>query len=182
MITSYEYTDPEKEKWHLTQTAFGSINLIVGATGCGKTRFLRTLFNFCRFITNADVYHSGLWKLTISAGGYNYEWILETQHSGGSQEKEIINELLIRKTSQNIDEEKILIERTKGSLKYCGETLPKLPKDKSGVWLFKEEELIQPLYQVFARGLRREFHGDALSQASRLMPISSSEMKNPAAS
>ena len=44
-ILKYDYHGPEDEAWEFNTPSLRKINLIVGDTGTGKTRFLNTIFN-----------------------------------------------------------------------------------------------------------------------------------------
>lgn len=58
MISSYYYKDNYKGKqsdeWEFEETALNNVNLIVGASGSGKTRYLNTIFNLSSFIARGQ--------------------------------------------------------------------------------------------------------------------------------
>ena len=170
MIISYEYKGPASDPWHFTQTNYGKINLLVGASGSGKTRFLNTLFNFATTVVNAKPFRTGNWIIKVLAGDVEYSWEYEGL-SEDSLKREISKELLKRKTSENVEE--TLVERTADYFNFCGTSLPKLQRDILSVTLLKEEAVIEPLFKIFAHIQRREFHTAGLQDAIAVQNVPS---------
>ena len=92
MITQYEYTDPERNGWRFEPIELGKENLIVGASGVGKTRFLNSIFNIALFIVRGQPFIKGTCKLNILVGGYEYEW----EYGGNSHKPNEIRYELLR--------------------------------------------------------------------------------------
>ena len=71
-IVSYEYKDTLQQGESFSKIDLGKVNLFVGASGSGKTRFLNTLFNFGSFLTTGERFRRGHWKIELQASSYTY--------------------------------------------------------------------------------------------------------------
>lgn len=178
MITKYEFIGTGSEEWSFEQTLLGKINLIVGASGSGKTRFLNTLFNFASFIVNGNPFRPGEWKMSIQTKGEEYSYNYKASSNGiGNAQKQIINYESLKKNVNNV--EIILVERTPEKFIFLDQELPKIDPSRSCITLLAEEEKIKPLFRTFAHGMRRNFYDDALKNAVRLQPINEKFNDNP---
>ena len=168
MITSYEFIGASKEPWHFFPVSFGRVNLLVGASSSGKTRFLNSLFNFSSSISKGTPFRAGKWNVRISSGSNNYHWY----YDGGDQQgsKNVIQRELL-KLIDLTGTEKIIIDRRPDEFKFQNNVLPKLQSDVPSVTLLKEEPLIQPLYHVFSHIQRRTFHDAGLRDAIALQSV-----------
>ena len=68
-ITRFKFDDHGAD-WHLEETAFDQLNLLVGVSGVGKTKILEALRRLCRMATGSKT----------SPG--EIEWLLEFEHDG----------------------------------------------------------------------------------------------------
>ena len=176
MITSYEFDDPRQERWHIHPTKLGKVNLLVGTSGSGKTRFLNTFFNFSHFVAVSNRSWFGNWKISFITEGCAYTWIMKVGLNKKNDRREVLTEQLIKNPDNNRRE--ILIDRTQVSFKFCNKELPKLPGEKPSVWLLKEEEKIQPIYKLFSHVLRQNFSGYALIKAKANTTLHPSVIKS----
>lgn len=182
MILSYYYRGATEDTWVFEETPLDRVNLLVGASGSGKTRFLNTLFNFGLSVVKGARFAKGTWKLTVSTDNYEYKWDYEGVGDLASGDRdttditndriEISREVVTRKQIHPATFPEEIVNRHHGEFYFCGKKLPKLEKDKMSVTLLKEEETIQPLYDLFAKIQRRKFHTDALDSATAISPIS----------
>ena len=78
-IISYQFGELAKSKWTFSKVELGKLNLLVGDTGTGKTRFLNTVFNLGRIIASSKVRGSSFWKVELEQDGLIYEWELEVE-------------------------------------------------------------------------------------------------------
>lgn len=168
MITYYEYTGSAKEPWKFEKVSLGSINLLVGASGSGKTKFLNTLFNFCDFVSKGKPLRLGRWKIKVDTCGFEYEWAYEAAIINSTPQ---ITKENLKRTKDGKTE--IIVDRERGSFKFMDRKLPKLDSSVPSVNLLKEEDIIQPLHRSFSHVQRRLFHGDALTEATSFEPITS---------
>ena len=77
-IIEYHYRDIEEPGWDYSNVKFGKINLLVGDTATGKSRFLNTIFNLCRFVVAKEFRH-GQWDIIFEQSGVTYTWNLQTR-------------------------------------------------------------------------------------------------------
>jgi AAA15 family ATPase/GTPase len=134
------------------------LNLIVGDTGSGKTRFLNTLFNLGFNVANKQKrLFGGYWKVDLEQNGELYQWELEIEQ-GPSGNPMIQHEILTNKATPNAP----LVSREEDLFKFKGTSTPKLSRENTSIELLKDEDLIKPLYDGFAMILRRDFSKDGL--------------------
>ena len=171
MISSFYYSGRTFDEWEFQETKLDNVNLIVGASGSGKTRYLNSIFNISSSIVQGQPFISGHWKLTVKTDEYEYVW----EYNGGKNQ--IQREIVTRKRIGSQEEFENLIDRTPDTFFFCGDKLPRLQRDRPGITLLKEEGKIGPLYDTFARIQRRTFHDDGLTDALRLQDVSN-ELSN----
>ena len=166
MISSYYYNGGQFEEWEFEEAKLKRVNLIVGASGSGKSRYLNSVFNVSSFIVHGQPYRPGYWKLTVQTEHHEYLW----EYDGS--ENQVKRESVKRKPIDSSDEPEELIDRTSDSFLFRGKELPRLQRDKPGVTLLKEEDVINPLHETFARMQRRKFHDEGLRDALSLQDVS----------
>ena len=166
MISSYYYNGRPFDEWEFQDAKLNGVNLLVGASGSGKTRYLNTIFNISSSIAKGQPFRSGHWKLTIKTDEYEYLW----EYDGG--ENQIQKEIVARKRICSQEEFENLIDRTPDTFSFCGDKLPRLQRDRAGVTLLKEEGKIAPLYETFSKVQIRKFHDEGLRDALSLQDVS----------
>ena len=177
MITSFEYDERDYGQWSFSETRFERTNLLVGASGTGKTRFLNALFNIASAVVQRE-FSLGTFKMTIALDNYEYHWDYKGERDSET-DKNIITENVTRKPV-NVgtgEKEELLIERALGLFKFLDRELPKLSPDTPGIALLKEEELLSPLYQTFTKGQKRKFQSQGVSDAMAVQPVSADDDK-----
>ncbi len=167
-IEKYKCQARGSENWNFSEVEFQQLNLLVGDTATGKTRFLNTIFNVGTFVAS-DEYKNGYWDITFSQRGSTYHWALETDGLQNGEDSRILRESLELLEG---DQQVSLIERTPDVFSFRGERLPKLSPRVSAISLLKEEESVQDVYEGFATICRRRFFHDALTKVSQLEAIS----------
>ena len=168
-LLEYYFSDVAETGWEFDRVHFKDINLLVGNTATGKTRFLNTIFNLGRFAASND-YKNGHWDTTFEHSGIKYRWNLQTE-KGDDDSGAIVKDYLWK---QEDDRWVPLIKRDKGEFLFQDNSLPKLSPKETSVFLLQEEEVIQPLHQAFGLIKRRLFHHDALSRASQMAGVAPS--------
>lgn len=169
MIISYRYqgvSDP----WSFARTDFGPLNLLVGESGAGKTRFLNSIFNIAMTISKGEPFRVGIWEITLQIESILYEWrysgLKTSEHPHG-----LIEETL-RSRSTDGDEWNSIVERTVGEFHFeSGPKLPKLQANVSALTLFKEEKWVEPLYKLFSSIHRRKFDSSGLENVTMIESI-----------
>jgi hypothetical protein len=169
VITSYEYSGFDDDKWHFARAQFGRINLLVGASGTGKTRFLNVLFNISATVVKGSPFRAGKWHMTVVTGGYEYDWSYcgtAVPEDGKRVTEEHVTRGSVKAEPGSGTE--VLVERTPDSFTFMGNKLPKLQREIPSVTLLSEEEPLSPLHETFAKVQRRRFQGDGLTDAMAL--------------
>ncbi len=156
-LLSYKVDIWGKETWDFSRVEFGNINLLVGDSGTGKTRFLNTLFNMGRFVNGSHKYGNTHWNVEFEQNEEKYEWAIEIDEQTPKGIR-IKKESLTKKTAISKD----IIVRNDNSFLFNGKSLPKLPKDTSSLTLLKEEDEIKPVYNGFTNIAKRDFSSDIL--------------------
>lgn len=170
-IISYQCTDVDSGGWSFSPVELEKINLIVGDTGSGKTRFLNTIFNLGTTVTGAHkLYGPTKWKLHFTHLGHAYKWHIETFRLPNGRIA-VKNERLLQLANSSF---KTIIKRTQSSFIFQSKPIPMLSSDNTSINLLKEETSIRPIYEGFSMILRREFFSDALAA---LIPVMISDPK-----
>lgn len=172
MISSYYYKGPENEPWEFEETELNKMNLLVGTSGSGKTKYLNTIFNFSDSVSKGEPFRSGEWRITVKTQEFEYRWAYRGEVDA-KKKHQITYEAISRKPLNSQAQTETLVERTLGSFIFSGNKLPKLQIDKPSVTLLKEEETIRPLYETFAKVQRRNFHDAGLRDALALQTLES---------
>jgi hypothetical protein len=164
-ILTYECHSFDPDRWHFSKVEFGRINLLVGDTATGKTRFLNTIFNLGSFAAS-NAFKFGMWEITFEHNRKTYKWVLGTEKKGGEQ-------IIIKDNLSEIMQgnEEPITERNDTSFRFLNKEMPKLSQKETSVYLLKEEEVIKPIYEGFSNILRRDFSQEALIKASQYQSI-----------
>ena len=166
MISSFYYNGRPFDEWEFQDTKLNGVNLLVGASGSGKTRYLNSIFNISSSIVQGQPFRSGHWELTVKTDEYEYLW----EYDGG--ENQVQREIVSRKRIDSQEEFENLIDRTPDTFSFCGDRLPRLQRDRPGITLLKEEGKIAPLYETFSKVQIRKFHDEGLRDALSLQDVS----------
>jgi hypothetical protein len=148
------------------------MNLIVGDSGTGKTRLLNTIFNSARTVRQKQIY-IGYWDTTVEHLNHKYRWIIHTCRD--EKDNGILLETVSSITGEGQEHE--IIHRTPEQFLYNGKEMPNLSTTESSISLFKNDDLIKPLYDGFGLILRRKFAGADLEMSSQLEPVPQSFLK-----
>ena len=157
-LLTYKYNDVGINGWNFSKVTFGKINLLVGTSGSGKTRFLNTLFNIGSSIADPKAgLRDGHWEMDIQIQENKYSWMIDVIKSESTQ-KPIVNK---EKLIDNIKNQTVF-ERDNNKFFFQGKELPKLSVDQSGLKILSDEEIISPIIAGFSSILRKHFSMDAL--------------------
>ena len=166
MISSFYFNGRPFDEWEFQDTKLNGVNLLVGASGSGKTRYLNSIFNISSSVVQGQPCGYGHWELTVKTDEYEYLW----EYDGA--ENQIQREIVARKRIDSQEEFENLIDRTPDTFSFCGDKLPRLQRDRLGITLLKEEGRITPLYETFSKLQIREFHDEGLRDALSLQDVS----------
>lgn len=166
-IINYEFSDVEDL---FSPVKFSHVNLFVGASGSGKTRFFNTIFNLGSFICTNQNFKRGRWNLTFAIGVKNYEYSLNVT-SDPDGKYEISEEKL--NTIEKDGLQKSLLRREGAKCYFRDTELPKFPRNNSLIWSLREEEEIGLVHSNFGLILRRNFAESAIQDAKDLVNLPS---------
>ncbi|MDD1428672.1 ATP-binding protein [Dolichospermum sp. ST_sed9] len=154
-IQSFKFSN-NKENWHIEEVKFENLNLLVGASGVGKTRILKALELIRDVALGSNRNKDNLeWSINFSHLGQNYRWDLKSAsikneeillNVNESEQTEIVYEKLVQYDDDS--ELEILLRNDSGS-KFDNGKLPKLKRTQSAITLLSEEDLIIPVDQAF---------------------------------
>lgn len=159
-LISYKFKDNDiGTGWDIEEISLKRNNLLVGVSGSGKSRLLNSIWNVGNFIST-DNFRDGVWDIRFKIDEDVYHWTL---HSETKDEKNtILSEQLTRSFNSNED---IIFSRDENNITFMGDKLPKLPKEKTAIFMLKDEDVIAPVYEGFGKIYRRSFFGPDLMDA-----------------
>ena len=159
-INSFNFGN-NSQNWHLENTYFNNLNLLVGASGVGKTRILKALYLICNVAQGeVQMLEDVEWSIDFSHLGQKYRWELkalnptETTFSSEQNQSEIADEKLIKFAENNEPIE--ILHRTKTESTLNKSQIPKLKRTESAITLLAEEESIAPIADAFKRFIFNE--------------------------
>jgi hypothetical protein len=171
-IIKYKYSDIDEPGWSFDEVCFGDVNLLVGLSASGKTRFLYTIFNLGAFTVRQNFFKNGHWNLEFEQGGKKYNWEIITKRISATAS------LIAKETLY--ENSKLIIERDEDKFIFKDKEIPKLPLQQTSIYLLKETECIMPIYDGFSSIMRREFFGNTLKEQAEntlITPEASEEFK-----
>ena len=171
-LIKYSLADQPSQNFNFEETHFGRVNLLVGDSGTGKTRFLNTIVNFFSQLVSDKVKFNGKWDVDFESDGIIYNYKLHATPSVKTPREKMIK-------SENLSKGgKTIFERNNGAITWNGKEMPKLSSDKTCFALLEDDE-INSLYLNMKKIIARRFSGDDLSKNFRLGTIVSNAPDNP---
>jgi predicted ATP-dependent endonuclease of OLD family len=171
-LLKYELTTPLRDEFKFDTVDFGRINLLVGDSGTGKTRFLNTIVNFFKQLTSNKVSFIGNWNVMFESDGSIYTYKLNVIQSDKSpRERTIAFEELTM-------DSKSIFKRENGVIIWNNNKMPKLSSDQSCFSLL-EDDMITPIYTNMKKIIARRFSGNELADNFQLGTIVSNAPDNP---
>ncbi len=136
--------------WNLDNLMLKDLNLLVGASGVGKTQILRAILSLKKIAGGKSI-NGAEWTVEFNHNGKEYRW------DGKFDAVETSDDLILDADSPKVTfvkerlicDGEVLIERTTDSLLYKGEKTVKLDASASALKLLNEEEPIRPVYEAF---------------------------------
>lgn len=167
-IHSYHYKSHSPDHQCFSTVAFNSVNLLVGDSGMGKSRFLNTLFNAGASAIQKTI-QTGQWDIVFSHQGVKYRWLFDVQPAAGDV---VVQKEKLEKHIDSNQEPELLVERNQETFYFLNKLLPKLSRNESSISLLQEEDEIQPIYDAFSHMLQRDFSGPTLTDETTYKIIS----------
>lgn len=164
-IISYKYEEAGETGLKFLKSKFQNLNLLVGASGSGKTKLLNSIFELGSYVHGArKLTKPGRWEVNFEQNNKVYQWNLSTTINKENNLVVVDKETLSERASSGNDT--VIIERDSMKFRFDKKDLPKLPKDQSSILLLKDKELINPVYKSF-NILRRDFSENAILEAKK---------------
>jgi hypothetical protein len=153
-IKTLSYTD-KTTGWELQRLSFDQLTLLVGASGVGKTRILKSILDVRRVAKGASLNGISWYIEFLTTGGRKYTWEGEFEDKGFSVENTFGFNDEDEKEKPRIDSERVyindelVIDRNIDGIFFNGKKTVKLSKNESAVFLLREEEQIQEAQREF---------------------------------
>jgi hypothetical protein len=170
-VIKYKYMDIDEPGWKFSEIEFSNLNLLVGDTATGKTRFMNTFYNLSDFIVHNN-FKLGHWKVTFEHQSITYTMELKSI-PGDIQGKsgKIITDCIWKHDKGNLIP---IIERTNDKLFVQKKEIEtRLSSAITSISLFQEDPDIKPIYDAFGLILRRSFfieQEDNVLKLSAILP------------
>jgi ABC-type multidrug transport system ATPase subunit len=165
-------TDISGTDFAFDEVGFERVNLLVGDSGTGKTRFLNTIVNFFLQVVSDKIFFIGKWDVAFESNGVIYNYKLHVAPSPKNPRENIIaSEVLSKK-------DKTIFERVNGMITWNGNKMPKLSQDKTCFSLLDDDE-ISSLSMNMKKIIARRFSGDELNKNFQFGIILSNMPDNP---
>jgi ABC-type dipeptide/oligopeptide/nickel transport system ATPase component len=130
--------------WKLNDVSFADFNLLVGVSGAGKTKILRSLRTTCQAGLNGTTgVNDCQWEMDVVIEENRYTWAATISTES---EKPVFTAETITK-----NDAEILIRRDEHSFIFNAEALPKLKNTDSAIALLKDEPSLSPLHGTLSR-------------------------------
>ncbi|WP_437997808.1 ATP-binding protein [Sorangium sp. So ce185] len=153
--------------WTLEPMALDAFNLLVGVSGAGKTRIVRTIEQVCSVALGKKETEERLEQLRGASfaidfehDGLTYRWEAELEPRVGlgsedhgalhSEEPALIRSELI------LEGDRPIVERAPERFLLNGHAIPKLDRAQSAIAVLKEDPAMAPLYRAFSRSVPLE--------------------------
>lgn len=153
-IKSFSFSSCEKN-WYIEEVFLENLNLLVGASGVGKTTIIRALDLICDVAKGKRVKLDDVqWKILFSHLNTEYLWELtiskDSVESFSSElgQPEIASERIIKIEGEKSTE---ILYRDSEESRLNGEKIYKFKRTESAISILEEEDLISPLSEAFKR-------------------------------
>lgn len=144
LIKEFEYTNKETG-WTLQNTPLARFNLLVGASGVGKTKILHAIGSLYQLVALGTPSRAQSFKIVYEHESQIYSWELDasakTEHFDIAQGA-LASSYVITKERLASNTQGTLIERDLGKTLFKGTELPQLNQSDTALRLFNTESTI----------------------------------------
>ncbi len=136
--------------WNISNMEFSKFTLLVGASGVGKTQILKAIQNLAA-ISRGRSGNGIEWNVLFNVDGVDYEWAGAFSPDEGEYAR------MVHKKTPSIPvvyeilkkEKEIIVNRDENGIMFREIPTVKLEPTQSIIYLLKEEDEIQPIYDGF---------------------------------
>lgn len=141
-----------KTGWNVKDIKFGSLTLLVGASGVGKTQILKSISSLARIAGGLSL-NGAEWDVEFEENGVDYQWCGRFEMVSDDKHNSIIDdsEYSIETEQLSYLNGDVIFSRNGNELIYNGQPTVKLDPSKSAVTLLKEEQSVSPVKKAFNR-------------------------------
>lgn len=144
-LITYEFSEKGPGgNWTVQKFNLNRVNLLAGLSGVGKSRILNTIINLSLSIQKRRNISYGNWNLEFSIGNDTYQYHLNIKNDPGTN-KNFVKEERLKKA------DKLIISRNREKFEFNGERLPKLSMEDIGIYLLREDPIIEPVYKELTK-------------------------------
>lgn len=161
-LIKFHLSKTEENDWEFDSTQFSRINLLVGDSGTGKTRFLNAIINLFSQLIADKIRFTGNWDVDFEADNIRYNYKLNVIRNKKSPSEIAIEYEVLSKGKQAI------FERKGDNILWQNSNLPKLSSDMTCFSLLKNEDIINPIYKSMKKIIARRFYADELNKNFQL--------------
>ena len=147
--------EDKSRNWHFDSLSFNDkLTLLVGASGVGKTQILNAIKKLKR-IAKGESFNGLKWSVVFETiDEEEYVWSGEF----GSRNEIQLDDIASEKKDKYAflqeklwKEDNLLIDRSPETIFFNGNQIVKLPSEQSVVALLKEEPVVSPVFDGFAK-------------------------------
>jgi hypothetical protein len=152
-ITRFKFDDHGAD-WHLEETAFDQLNLLVGVSGVGKTKILEALRRVCGMATGSGKTPGKIeWVIDFEHDGRSYRWDGLTGAKTNSEPLEDVSsnedDVVILRENLVLAGEDPLIARDQHGIRFREQTMPPLAELGSALHILKSEKELSAIRRGF---------------------------------
>lgn len=162
-IIRYQYQEKDESIWEFSEVELRKLNLLVGNSGSGKSRFLNTIFSLGVNVVRNKISKHGEWNLTFSINQDIFTWhisIIKLSNGELEVEKEILTKI-------EGESNQTIIKRNRKEISFFDSPLPTLNLESVGISIFKEDERIKSIYDGFSLIMKRNFFSNELEDNTK---------------
>lgn len=144
------YARSNAQEWEIEHIDFQPFNLLVGASGVGKTKLLQTIFDLT-YMGKGHAVNGIVWDMKFKEDGKRFQWSGETEYKDEDQEKSMNGPPIIL-SEKLICDNQVILERTRDELLYKNKKLPQLTINQSAISMIQEDEILsvnQGFFKVY---------------------------------
>ncbi|MGQ5176188.1 hypothetical protein ACSQ7W_07500 [Bacillus halotolerans] len=141
-----------KTQWHYQDITFDQLTLLVGVSGVGKTKIIKSIKTLREIALGKKVSSPIKWEMNFKIGDTEYSWSGLSRHNNAKtfnirNQYFLEHEQLVYMSEDNEVVE--VLSRHESEIKFMGNTLPKTNSDVSLLNIFSEEEKIFDIISAF---------------------------------